>query len=231
VPVDRGAALTPRGIVHAVFGLWKRRPQRVRSEDRIYSRRARADRALLDEATDGAAPTLVASFFPASLRRVEQALVERGVPTSTLTARARPPLPLPPDAGPWLLDANHLTLDVGLPTWLERADVALRILFVEHFPLARAEAAALGVIAEIGATHPHQVRFFVGLDDPMMMAFGGERIIALMERLGMAPDEVISHPMVSQAVVTAQRRLERRLTATQPADSDAEWFRLNARGD
>lgn len=213
-----------------MFGLWKRRPQQVRTDDRIYSRRVRADQALLAEATDGVTPTLVASFFPASLRRVEQALVERGVPTSTLTARARPPLPLPPEAGPWLLDANQLMLDVGLPTWLERADVALRILFVEHFPLARAEAAALGVIAEIGARHLHQVRFFVGLDDPMMLVFGGERLIAVMERLGLAPDEVISHPMVSQAVVTAQRKLERRLGAAQPADSDAEWFRLNARG-
>ena len=55
---------------------------------------------------------------------------------------------------------------------------------------------------------PGSSRFFISLEDDLMRIFGGERIIGLMERLGMKEGEVIEHPMVNNSIENAQRRVE-----------------------
>ena len=55
---------------------------------------------------------------------------------------------------------------------------------------------------------PGSSRFYICLEDDLMRIFGGERIIALMERLGMKDGEVIEHPMVNRSIENAQRRVE-----------------------
>jgi preprotein translocase subunit SecA len=55
---------------------------------------------------------------------------------------------------------------------------------------------------------PGSSRFFLALDDDLMRIFGGEKMMSLMERLGMKEDEVIEHPWVNKSVENAQRRVE-----------------------
>ena len=51
-------------------------------------------------------------------------------------------------------------------------------------------------------------RFYLSLEDDLMRIFGSDRIKAIMDRLGMEEGEVIENPLVTRAVMTAQRRVE-----------------------
>jgi len=53
-------------------------------------------------------------------------------------------------------------------------------------------------------------RFFLSLEDDLMRIFAGERVQAMMDRLGMEEDVPIEHRMVTRAVENAQKKVEER---------------------
>ena len=55
---------------------------------------------------------------------------------------------------------------------------------------------------------PGSSRFFVSLEDDLMRLFASDRIMSMMERLGMEEGQVIEHPWVSKALEVAQKRVE-----------------------
>ncbi len=55
---------------------------------------------------------------------------------------------------------------------------------------------------------PGGSRFYLSLEDDLMRIFGSDRIKSIMDRLGMEEGEVIENPLVTSAVMTAQRRVE-----------------------
>ncbi len=57
---------------------------------------------------------------------------------------------------------------------------------------------------------PGSSRFFVSLEDDLMRLFASDRIIMMMDKMGMEEDQVIEHPWVSRAIEIAQKRVENR---------------------
>jgi preprotein translocase subunit SecA len=57
---------------------------------------------------------------------------------------------------------------------------------------------------------PGSSKFFLSLDDDLMRIFGSGRIASIMDRLGVQEGEVISHPLVSRSISSAQKRVEGR---------------------
>jgi len=55
---------------------------------------------------------------------------------------------------------------------------------------------------------PGSSRFFVSLEDDLMRLFGSDRLMSIMERLGMEEGQVIEHPWVTRALEIAQKRVE-----------------------
>ncbi len=55
---------------------------------------------------------------------------------------------------------------------------------------------------------PGSSRFFVSLQDDLMRLFGSDRIMSMMDTLGMEEGQVIEHPLVSRAIEIAQKRVE-----------------------
>ncbi|MDR0305654.1 MAG: preprotein translocase subunit SecA [Chitinispirillales bacterium] len=53
-------------------------------------------------------------------------------------------------------------------------------------------------------------KFFLSIDDDLMRIFGAGRIRSMMDRLGTAEGEAISHPWVSSSIAGAQKRVEGR---------------------
>ena len=51
-------------------------------------------------------------------------------------------------------------------------------------------------------------RFFLSLEDDLMRLFGSERIMKVMETLGLKDGECIEHRMISRAIENAQKRVE-----------------------
>lgn len=57
---------------------------------------------------------------------------------------------------------------------------------------------------------PGASRFYVSLEDDLMRLFGSERIMGIVENLGMDDEMNIEHPMLSKAIENAQKRVEGR---------------------
>jgi len=55
---------------------------------------------------------------------------------------------------------------------------------------------------------PGASRFFVSLEDDLMRLFASDKIMSIMNRLGMEEGQVIEHPWVSGAIEIAQKRVE-----------------------
>ncbi|MGD9015070.1 MAG: preprotein translocase subunit SecA [Candidatus Omnitrophota bacterium] len=55
---------------------------------------------------------------------------------------------------------------------------------------------------------PGSSRFYVSLEDDLMRLFGSERMIGIMDRLGLEKGQVIEHPWINRSIEMAQRRVE-----------------------
>jgi preprotein translocase subunit SecA len=55
---------------------------------------------------------------------------------------------------------------------------------------------------------PGSSQFFVSLDDDLMRLFGSDRIIKLMDRMGIEEGEVIQHGMITRSIERAQKKVE-----------------------
>ncbi|MCM8800037.1 MAG: preprotein translocase subunit SecA [Candidatus Omnitrophica bacterium] len=55
---------------------------------------------------------------------------------------------------------------------------------------------------------PGSSRFYVSLEDDLMRLFGSDRLIKIMDTLGLQEGQVIEHPWVTKSIEIAQRRVE-----------------------
>jgi preprotein translocase subunit SecA len=55
---------------------------------------------------------------------------------------------------------------------------------------------------------PGSSRFFVALDDDLMRLFASDKMVGMMEKLGMEEGQVLEHPFLSSALENAQKRVE-----------------------
>ena len=57
---------------------------------------------------------------------------------------------------------------------------------------------------------PGRSKFYISMDDDLMRLFGGERMKAMMTRIGMEPGEPIDHPWLNKGIEKAQQKVEDR---------------------
>jgi preprotein translocase subunit SecA len=55
---------------------------------------------------------------------------------------------------------------------------------------------------------PGSSRFYVSLEDDLMRLFASDKLMGMMDKLGMEEGQVLEHPWLSRAIETAQRRVE-----------------------
>ena len=99
------------------------------------------------------------------------------------------------------------------PYHLERK----RVLFFEHYPLYTRESRLLSGCNAAGIT------FMSSFDDIILRMFGGN-ISGLMRRLGLEEDQYIESPMVSRAIIRAQKKLEKKVRDDFYVRSGEEWM-------
>lgn len=95
------------------------------------------------------------------------------------------------------------------------------IFMMERYPYKKKE--------EIFIQHlrPERVIYLSSLDDALLKATGGDRIKGLMEKLGAKPDEILTHPMISNSIDRAQKAIEKKMLSDPEVKSAEEWFALN----
>lgn len=210
-----------------MFGLWgKKKPKLLWEPNEIYATRASADGALVRAAVASELPVIVSSFFPTSLRRIEATFASQGVALPTLGKGNWPKQPFSSDAR-WSLHADLMIGHYGFESWLARTERPFSFLFVECYPMTATERLVLDLLERVSTPNPQRVRFFVGLDEPLLAAFGGERLVPIMKALGLGPEDRISHPWVDKSLAKARAKIEKQVHHASPADSDTEWYARN----
>jgi preprotein translocase subunit SecA len=82
----------------------------------------------------------------------------------------------------------------------------LHVLVTERHESRRIDSQLRGRSGRQG--DPGSSQYFHSLDDNLMRIFGGDSVKNLMTRFGVGEDEVITHPIVSRSIRSAQRRVE-----------------------
>jgi preprotein translocase subunit SecA len=55
---------------------------------------------------------------------------------------------------------------------------------------------------------PGSSHFFIGLEDDLMRLFGSDRIVKLMEKMGLEEGQELQHPLLNRSIQQAQKRVE-----------------------
>ena len=118
------------------------------------------------------------------------------------------------------LNQQNLNTEILLARTVSHATNKV-LIFLEHYPLATKESNLIQSI------NPAKVFFLSALDEPLLMHFGGGKIVDVMKNLGMKEDETIEHPMISKAIENLQEKLEKELTIENSANSQEEWLERN----
>ncbi len=82
----------------------------------------------------------------------------------------------------------------------------LHILGTERHEARRIDRQLRGRSARQG--DPGSSRFYLSLEDDLMRLFGSDRIAGIMGRMGIQEGEEMTHPLLTRAIETAQKRVE-----------------------
>jgi len=88
----------------------------------------------------------------------------------------------------------------------KKAPCGLHIVATERHEARRIDLQLRGRSARQG--DPGSSRFYLSLEDDLMRLFGSDRIAGVMEKLGVEEGEEMTHPLLTRAIGTAQKRVE-----------------------
>jgi preprotein translocase subunit SecA len=101
----------------------------------------------------------------------------------------------------------------------------LHFLFAGHYPLPSKENK---VIEKLSTSFPaSSITFCSSIDDPSFELFGADRIMMLLDKLGMEEEECIEHAMVSKAMARAREKIEVNVKHEIVSETETEWFLKN----
>lgn len=92
------------------------------------------------------------------------------------------------------------------------------VIVLEHHPFVHKEDGILS------AGYPKEILVLSALEEPLFTYFGGERIISLMQKMGMGESETIEHKMISSSILRAQQKISEKVISDFSAKSMEEWF-------
>jgi preprotein translocase subunit SecA len=82
----------------------------------------------------------------------------------------------------------------------------LHVVGTERHESRRTDRQLRGRCARQG--DPGSSHFFIGLEDDLMRLFGSDKIVKVMERVGLEEGQELEHPLLNRSIQTAQKRVE-----------------------
>ncbi len=82
----------------------------------------------------------------------------------------------------------------------------LHVLATERHEARRIDRQLRGRCARQG--DPGSSHFFISLEDDLMRLFGADRIVKMMERMGLEENQELEHPLLNHSVQSAQKKVE-----------------------
>lgn len=126
--------------------------------------------------------------------------------------------------GESFLQSQNISQTILLAQQINTSQITNKeIIMLEHYPLAEKEIALFNTLKK------SLIFVLNALDEPLFMAFGGERIILLMQKMGIKENEEISHRMITKSIYRAQQKLAKKISFDHSsARSMKEWFQINS---
>jgi hypothetical protein len=165
---------------------------------------------------------LVCCFFENDLEAYQGYLNTLGVPFTQMGAQVA--MPFPADN---VFTVNAFVLaSPALLDQLSRQPTPYTILMMGHYPIPDRESNIIGSIA-LALKGKFTLSFWISLEDPLMKAFGSDRIVSVMESLGMKEDECIEHSMVTKSIERARKKIAEKVRMETECASAETWFETN----
>ena len=188
--------------------------QREDREDLVYKTTREKYNAIIDEVVslvEQKRPVLVGTTSVEISELLSRTLKMRGIDHNVLNAKLHQrEADIVADAGkPGAVTiATNMAgrgTDIKLGEGVKEAG-GLAIIGTERHDSRRVDRQLRGRSGRQG--DPGSSQFFVSLEDNLMRLFNSERIIKLMDRMGLEEGEVIQHSMVSKSIERAQKKVE-----------------------
>lgn len=165
----------------------------------------------------------VTAYFSEGFSRIIEFLSQHQVPYALLNSEEYDPAAI--SSTVFLIESSFFKL----PSAAERiAKISARgqkfVLIFGHYPLPNKETLWLQKIQPLPNV---KITFYSSLEDAAFKPFNGDRMIDMMEKMGMKEDEAIEHTMVTNAMERARKKIQEDVLVEQEASSEEEWFRKN----
>ena len=215
-----GTALTEEKEFRDIYGMdvieipTNRPVARIDLQDAVYKTRKEKLKAICDEIEAAHAtgqPVLVGTITIEASEELSALLKRRGIQHKVLNAKFHElEAEIVADAGIHgaVTIATNMAgrgTDIKLDE-LSKAAGGLKIIGTERHESRRIDNQLRGRSGRQG--DPGESRFFISLEDDLMRLFGSERLMTMFNTLGVPEGEQIEHKMLTNAIETAQKRIE-----------------------
>lgn len=187
---------------------------RVDHEDLIYKTKREKFAAVIAEVENirnAGRPVLIGTVDVETSELLSKMLKLRKIPHQVLNAKLHQKeaevVALAGRAGAVTIATNMAGrgTDIKLGEGVKQAG-GLAIIGTERHESRRVDRQLRGRAGRQG--DPGSSQFFVSLEDKLMRLFGSERMVKMMDRLGIKEGEVIQHPMMTKSIERAQKKVE-----------------------
>jgi hypothetical protein len=120
--------------------------------------------------------------------------------------------------------ATNLSTEIASRLNLDKA-TTINLIVAERHPMVADDDKAIEFAKQLPCKC--RVAYHVSLEDPVLKQFSGEWVTGVLKKLGMAEDESLESNLVTRKIRAAQQKFAGSTSAIQPANSAAEWMRLN----
>ena len=188
--------------------------QRIDYDDAVYKTKKGKFNAVVQsviESHEKGQPVLVGTITIETSELVSEMLRKKGIPHNVLNAKFHEKeAEIVAEAGKHgaVTIATNMAgrgTDIKLDDEA-RAAGGLKIIGTERHESRRIDHQLRGRAGRQG--DPGESRFYISLEDDLMRLFGQERLMNVFNKLGVGEDEQIEHKMLSNAIESAQKKIE-----------------------
>lgn len=122
----------------------------------------------------------------------------------------------------------------AIPSFVTRAESSqpknttlapMSVHLAEHYPCFDRDQKVLA----LDKVWPMRIEFtcYTGLDEPLLISFGADRIREMLLKLGIDKESVLEHPFLCRSIQSAQKRVAQQVPHEQICESCEEWVRRN----
>ena len=188
--------------------------QRIDYDDAVYKTKKGKFNAVVQsviESHEKGQPVLVGTITIETSELVSEMLRKKGIPHNVLNAKFHEKeAEIVAEAGKHgavTIETNMAGRGTDIKLDDEaRAAGGLKIIGTERHESRRIDNQLRGRAGRQG--DPGESRFYISLEDDLMRLFGQERLMNVFNKLGVGEDEQIEHKMLSNAIESAQKKIE-----------------------